>query len=356
MAGKFWGGFGAAGDGYFKALAAIDPIMQLGAVLLLGWAFGFKIMAIATVFWGCNAPANFYWTGGAFLRQDWFFFLVAALCFAKKRKFALAGGALTWSSLLRIFPLILFAGWGIVVAIHLLKHKRFHPDHKRLIAGCIVAAGILIPASVITTGGYRPYENFYNHTLKTHQTTPLTNHMGLETMMVHNWEGRMRFTRDNHLDDPFKGWKDGRNQRFEDLKPVFFLIVLGLFAWTVWALRRTKLLWVALPLGLPLTMAMTNLTCYYYCMFIVAAPLVRVRPTFGPAFLAVSGASQILLNRYYFVDDKYTAQSWLFALLCVLILFAYSRPFSKDRLKAWWENRPEPKSPGAGQGSPITIG
>ena len=35
--------------------------------------------AIATVFWGCNAPANFYWTGGAFMRQDWFFFLVASL-------------------------------------------------------------------------------------------------------------------------------------------------------------------------------------------------------------------------------------------------------------------------------------
>ena len=140
MAGKIWGSFGPAGDGYFKALAAIDPIMQLGAVLLLGWAFGFKIMAICTVFWGCNAPANFYWTGGAFLRQDWFFLLVAALCFAKKRKLALAGAALTWASLLRIFPAIMFVGWGILVAIHLLKHKRFHPDHKRLITGCVVAA------------------------------------------------------------------------------------------------------------------------------------------------------------------------------------------------------------------------
>ena len=35
------------------------------------WAFGWRVMAVATVFWGCNAPANFYWTGGAFLRQDW---------------------------------------------------------------------------------------------------------------------------------------------------------------------------------------------------------------------------------------------------------------------------------------------
>ena len=88
---------------FSKLLSAIDVLLQIGVVLLIRWAFGWRTMAIATVFWGCNAPANFYWTGGAFLRQDWFFLLVAALCFAKKRYFALAGAALTWSALLRIF-------------------------------------------------------------------------------------------------------------------------------------------------------------------------------------------------------------------------------------------------------------
>jgi hypothetical protein len=355
MAGKFFASFGSAGDHFFKVLAAIDPILQLGAVLMIGWAFGWKTMAIATVFWGCNAPANFYWTGGAFLRQDWFFLMVASLCFAKKRMLFLAGAALMWSALLRVFPAIMFAGWGIIVGIHLLKHRRFHPDHRRLVTGSVVAMGILIPASLLATGGPEAYEDFYRHTLRVHQTTPLTNHMGLETMLVHNWAGRMHFTRDNHLDDPFQGWKDGRNERFQKMKPVFVVIVLGLFAWTVWALRRTKLLWVGLGLSLPLTMALTNLTCYYYSMFIAAAPLVALRPSFGPAYLATSGASQILLIKYYFVDDKYTAQSWLFALLCVVILYVYSRPFSKERLKAWWEGKREPRPQGAPVG-PLTTG
>ena len=356
MAGKFFGSFAPAGDGFFKLLAAIDPVLQLGAVLLVWWAFGWKIMAITTVFWGCNAPANFYWTGGAFLRQDWIFLLVAALAFAKKRKFGLAGAALTWSALLRVFPLIMFAGWGILVGMHLIRHRRFHPDHRRLVIGCVMAAGILIPASVIATGGANTYYEFYNHTLRTHQTTPLTNHMGLETMVVHNWDGRMRFTRNNNLDDPFQGWKDGRNERFKKARPLFLAIVLGLFAWTVWALRRTKLMWVALPLSLPLTMALTNLTCYYYSMFMVAGALVAVRPTFGPAFLAASGASQILLLKYYFVDDKYTAQSWLFFLLAILILVVYSRPFSRERLKAWWEGKREPRPKNAPPPTALTTG
>ena len=46
-------------------------------------------MAVTSVFWGTNAVANFYWTGGRVLRQDWVFLLVAAVCFARKRKFAL---------------------------------------------------------------------------------------------------------------------------------------------------------------------------------------------------------------------------------------------------------------------------
>ena len=59
-----------------------------------------------------------------------------------------------------------------------------------------------------------------------------------------------------------------------------------------------------------------------------------------------SGVSQILLyapNGYYWVDDRYTAQSYLFFALALLVLFVYSRPFSIARLKAWWNSEPEPK-------------
>jgi hypothetical protein len=88
----------------------------------------------------------------------------------------------------------------------------------------------------------------------------------------------------------------------------------------------------------------------------VAGALVAVRPTFGPAFLAASGASQILLLKYYFVDDKYTAQSWLFFLLAILILVVYSRPFSRERLKAWWEGKREPRPKDAPRPTALTTG
>ena len=46
---------------------------------------------------------------------------------------------------------------------------------------------------------------------------------------------------------------------------------------------------------------------------------------------------------YYWIDDNYAAQSWLFFLGGLLMLYAYCRPFSMERLKAWWDGKPEPR-------------
>lgn len=350
MTGKFFSSFGSASDGFFKALSTLDVLLHVGVLALLGWAFGFRVMAVASIFWGINAPANFYWTGGAFLRQDWIFFFVASVCLMRKRRFALAGGALTWSTLLRVFPLIAFAGAGIVVLVHWIKKRRLHPDHRRFIFGCLVAGAILIPTSMVVTGP-RAYFEFISH-IAVHKDTPLTNHMGLETMLSHDWDGRMRFTRNNALDDPFEVWKDARRGQFAELKPLFFAIVAFVFGWTVWALRRTKLLWIATALSLPLVISLTNLTCYYYCMFLIAVPLMRVHRGVGPLMLVVGAASMILLRSFYYIDDRYAALSYLFYALGLILLWNHSRPFSLARLKAWWHDEPEPRSKAREPASP----
>ncbi len=368
MTGKFFANMGVADDGFFKWLASIDILLHIGAITMLVWAFGWRTTAIGVVFWGCNKAADFYWTGGAFLRQDWWFFLVASLCLTKKKYYFLAGFALMWSGLLRIFPAIFFGGWAIAILIHIalrLRGKRqcsdgktgilglLEPSHRRLISGAVVALAVLVPASMAATkapGGkpYAAYVEFYEHTLKTLQNTALTNHMGLESVMVHNWDGRMRFLRNDNQDDPFEGWKANRSTRFKQMKPIYFAIVLGIAAWMTWAMRRTKLLWLCLPMTLPLLCALTNMTCYYYSLFIVAAAMVHVRPALGAPMLITAGVSSFMLwppRGYYWVDDRFVAQAYLFIAFGFMILWIYSRPFSMARLKAWWDGKPEPKTP-----------
>jgi hypothetical protein len=385
-------------------------------LVMLGWGFGWRVMMVGAIFWGANGPANFYWTGGAFLRQDWIFLLVAAAALARRRKFFLAGYAMIWSGLIRVFPMFMLFGWLIIVGFEVLRRLRgksdptadpvipplaewkrlfaiplaalsvymgfstiqglqefgrvtlgiqgalcllaagsalalakdwrprwLHPDHRLLIAGALAAGLTLVPLSM-EAAGPTSYEQFAHH-IGVHKNTPLTNTMGLKTIEVHTWKGRMHFARNDALTDPFEEWKAGRSAREDAWKPVHraLLVVIGL--WTMWALRRTKLLWLGVPMGLMMAMSATNLTCYYYSMFLLGAVLIEARPAFGPAFLVASAASEIVLSKYFWIDDKYVAMSWLYLVLSAMMLFVYSRPFSLQRLQRWWAGKTDTERP-----------
>jgi hypothetical protein len=333
MTGKLFASLAPAGDHFFKLLAALDVGLQLGALLLIGWAFGWRSMSVAAVFWGCNGPANFFWTGGAFLRQDWYFAFVAALCLARKRQFALSGAALTWSALLRIFPIVAFAGVGLILLFDVIRKRRLCTEYRRFLLGSALAGALLIGASV-AVAGVEAYPAFVDH-IGSHRTTQLTNNMGLEMLLGQSWDGRMLFTVDERLEDPMQLWKDQHTARLAQLRPLWAAACLGVLAWLAWALQRTRLLWVGMALSVPLLMCLLNLTCYYFAFCVALAVLVRVQPALGPAYLALAGASQILLQRFYWIDDRYVAESCLFLLFGVSCLYALSRPLRLGRLAVW---------------------
>lgn len=325
---------GAAGDELFKLLCLPDVLLQAGMLVLFVWAFGWRVGAIAAVFMGCNGVSTFYWTGGAFLRQDWLFLLVAGVCLARKRKMFLAGAALTWAALLRLIPAAFLVGWLIVIALHALRQHRkrgplLRPEHRRVLAGALVAFSVLVPASIAVTGPSSYKELFAS--LEVFRNTPMTDDVGLETILVHDWDGRMRFARDDSLTDPFERWTSGRVKRYRRLRFVHLGIVVLVLGWTIRALWRVGALWIAPAVMAPFVMSIVNLPNYYFSFFIVCAVLAKVRPAVGPLLLTATGASQILLLSFYWVDDKYAAQAWLFWIFSVTLLWTMS-PLSRQKL------------------------
>lgn len=344
MTGKLFTLVGPASDTTFKLLAGIDVLLQIGSIALLVWGFGWRVAAVASVFWGCNAAANFYWTGGGFLRQDWIFLFIASMCLARRGRYGLSGAAFVWSGLLRVFPFAAGFGWLVLMGLHLIRHGRLHPSHKRFLAGAAITAAVLVPASMVVAGP-GSYREFAHH-ISLHNNTPLTNHMGLETMLTHTWDGRMRFARDDSESDPFAGWKQGRVDRKHSMRPVSALVWLVLAGWIVWALHRTKQFWLALPMSIPLVFSLTSITCYYMVMFVLFAALCKPRPALAPALLATAAGSQVLLAHGYWIDDRFTAISYLFAAFAVLPLLAFSRPISWQKVRAIFT-----RTPSAPQGS-----
>ena len=232
--------------------------------------------------------------------------------------------AFAYSACLRVFPGVLGIGWlGIAIA-HWVRERQLAKSHRRLLLGCAVGGIALVSISAAVVGP-ASYVEFYRH-IRVHKNTPLTNNMGLETVLSQSYDGRSEFARDAKLVDPFEHWEELRRERMAAFRP-FEVVLIGalalLFAKVV---RRVRAPWMGLSLSLVFVASVVELICYYYSAFILAALLSRMRKGVEQWVLAVAGMSQLLaVNRIvsYFYDDKYVAQSVLFWLFGLSLLVAH---------------------------------
>ncbi len=356
--GHFWASLHPATDVYLKVLASFDIVFLGGMFAALYWAFGWRVFSVAMIFWGCQLPAEYFWTGGAFMRQDWLFFLVLSSCLLRKRYYAWGGAAFAYSTLLRVFPGLLLVGMVVVAGAYFWKHKRFAPHHLRVAAGGVAATVILVGVSA-GIAGWRSYPEFYHH-IQVHNHTPLTNNMGLATVLAQSYSGRMEFVRNEKHVDAFDDWKQMRADRLHAFRPLHIVLLLGLALAFVRVVSRVKSLWIAQALSLAVFVSLIEVTCYYYSIFILAAVLSRHRRGIEQWVLCVAGVSQLLaVNHYisYFYDDRYTYQAVLFCLFAVTLLSAYW-PVAKKIAQASQGSGSSPKptgdSSGAGAPGPST--
>jgi hypothetical protein len=328
VAGYWLGNYRDASVGYLQALALIDVAYILAAFGALYWAFGWRVFAVAGIFFGTQSSAPFYWTGGALLRQDWLFFYVMAACLVRKKYPALAGAALVYAGLLRVFPGLAVLGWLVVAGWYIVKHKRMKPEHVRMLAGGTLAAALLIGTSLAVVGK-DSYQKFFHHTLKVHDQTPLTNHMGLRVLIGHDLgmdksSGRMRYAKEPARLDPFATWKNMRVQRYIDYKPVAYTLMASTFLAFALVLRRVKSMWVAQTLGGIWIILLSQLTCYYYSFMLLSATLTRVRRDLEVYIFAFCAISQVGWRALGYNDDKYDYLTLASLILLFFLLLAFA--------------------------------
>lgn len=351
IGGKIFSELAPASTRFMQTLALLDMLLWAGMFGALAWAFGWRVSAVAAIFWGCQSSAPMLWTCGAFLRQDWLFLLVLSVCLVRKQYYALGAAALVYSALLRIFPGLLVVGWVGVAGWQLVKHRRLTRPQLRMVAGGVLAAAVLIPASVYVCGK-DAYPQFYEHTLKVHDQTPLTNHMGLRVLIaqkvpfeipalgigVGKDSGRMKYAENKALTDPFDDWKRMRNERYAKYKPVAYAITAAILVLYLYMLRRMKNMWLALCTAQVFGIILAQLTCYYYSFMMLTAPLTKVKPIRRPMELSMFGfafVSQWAWRMFRFNDDKY----WMLTLLSLVYTLGLIVVFTPPEFKAWWKKR-----------------
>ena len=273
-------------------LDSIDCLLVLFLSLLIWWAFGWRTLTVALLAFATNFPSRWYWTGGSLLRWDWLFWMVASVCLAKKERYFYSGMCLAYSTLLRIFPVFMFVAPVLAAGYHLVKHRRLEPRFMRFFMGAALAVAILLPVSVVTSGGADAYPAFIHNTLK-HQGTPLTNYMGLRTVVNYRPSEVGRLVRNDQLVDPWSPWKQARLKSFREAKPLYFgvlacyLVLMGL------AVRKSDP-WEAIALSTTFIAFGVELTCYYYAFVIVVGLLYAKNEAAGRWLLIVTALTQFI--------------------------------------------------------------
>jgi hypothetical protein len=339
LLGRFFSDLHPADVTTMKLLASIDPILMAAMFGMIAWAFGWRVVCVALLFFGTQDASPFFWTGGAFLRQDWLFCTLASACLVRKKHYFSGGTFLAYGTMLRVFPLFFFCGWLVVAAAYAYRKIaieriplslsrdtfcRVTPPHLRRVAAGAAVGALALFAATIPVTGFSAWRSFVHH-ISVHNETALTNHMGWKTIVSHSAEGRMQIAEDPRLQDHFQTWKAMRTERKRNLRFVVWggtALMMGAFVLACW---RTKSLWVVEALGcLPATV-LIELTDYYYSFFLFGALLSRGRRTLEIALVAASIASEWCHIRFRYFDDRFVAMSMVFTILALFMVAVHLR-------------------------------
>jgi hypothetical protein len=349
VAGSLLANLAPASDRQVLLLALIDPLYFAAMIGVLLWAFGVPGAAVGLLVLATDFPARFFWTGGAYLRWDWLFFTVAAVACLRRGRSFLGGAALAYAALLRIFPVVIAAGPAAIFCADLVREMRtargpfgarlraaFASEtlrpHLRFAAGVAAAAALLVPLSLAVNGGPGAYRQFLANTVK-HQATPLTNHMGLRTVVSFRPDEIGRQLHAESAPEPWAQWKEARLAAWSRSRGWAAAIALIALALVARGAMRHRELWIGAALGAAFIPFAVELTSYYFAFLIVPALLWSVRREAGIALLLLGACGLFvslapLAGMPTWRDEQYTlvALATLLVLLMILLRFAFARP------------------------------
>src|SRR5262245_8888399 len=299
----------AASDSSVLALRLIDPLLLAAMWAGVSLSFGWRAACVAALYWGTNYPAQYGWTGGSFLRQDWLVATILALCALRSGRPAAAGALLALAALCRIFPIFVAGAIAGKALVSMLQTRRLtlSTDHRRLAAGALVAGAGLLAFSLLAGGGPRAWPAFVADS-RAHLATPLRNYLGLATVVSYVPAAARGQAQDRASEDPYQAWKDARRGAAAERRWIFLALVAGYLALFARAAARQPD-WAMGVLGLGLITIAAELTCYYSAGLLAFGLFWPRRPSIGVALCALSAAGWWIAGSGRGWDEVFTAIS-----------------------------------------------
>jgi hypothetical protein len=278
LAGALLTGHLPATDFNLLALALLDPLLL---VLLWGAAvavFGWRAAAVGAIWFGTNLPAEFGWTGGGFLRQDWLLLTVVGLCLVRTGHAASGGGAFAAATLLRVYPGVLAAGLGLKALAGMWRRRSFSLErgHRRFAAGFLGALLLLGALSFFANPrGAAAWAGFVQDS-RVDLSQSATNRLGLGELLSYDPKTLLSTITASGRADPVALWQQERS-RLKDSRRWLHLVALAALSVVFLRSTRDAADWETLALGVGFIPVLTSFSSYYASVFLVYGLLWETR-------------------------------------------------------------------------------
>jgi hypothetical protein len=179
------------------------------------------------------------------------------------------------------------------------------------------------------SGGVHGYKRFIENTVK-HKETPLTNYMGLRTVLAYRPGTAGRDLKDDRLQDPWIKWKEARLHGWKQAKPVYVVMALAFLVLIGLSVRHVEP-WMAASLGITFIPVGVELTCYYYAFILGVALLYEKREEVGRWLLYLTAGTSFIAiapirGMSKWLDEQYTVMSFATVVVFGLIVWQFRDP------------------------------
>jgi len=210
---------------------------------------------------------------------------------------------------------VFVGGVFLWVLVGVAKKRRLEPGAKRFVLGA-ACAGVL---GLVTAGaavGFSSYPAFSRVVVR-HSSIPLTNHMGLPTLLGWSAGESTDSLADNHLTDPYEHWLRAEMLHRSERRPLWYLALAVSIAVIAGAAWRGASASTCAALSGPLLFTLLPMTSYDYSWLVVLVALAETRQRVLVALLSFALFTQVL---WVFGGDTMETQHLVLSAACAALL------------------------------------
>jgi hypothetical protein len=307
--------------------ASLDFMLLALAGFAIYRAFGLNVLACASLVFGFGFCSRYYWLGGAFMRHDWLAALLIAAAALQLQRFRLAGAAIAYATVVRIFPVLFILP---LLMFWFAQHRR-REDTRPAFELCLTFAVTLV---LLVAIGWAAEPWAWSQSISgliAHSRIIFPSSVGLRMPFITsaaNFRGDL--VNPATLYDYVAITQDYLRLQSERM----WLLIIAAFAMVAFTLRtawRAPSATTAFTLGAALVFALTAPTCYYGTYFVLLAFVRPMRTaivfSIGSLLCFLAAALVLALSQFGYMTLNGAAIFAPTSVILAIVLIVWLRSF-----------------------------